>query len=61
MTYTIIAHLIDRIIAQDVTADAVSAYLGARLDTSRYTILASNGTSINGSAWQSPAALVAAA
>ncbi len=60
-TFTIIAHLVDRIIAQDVSAAAVSAYLSARIDTSRYTILGADGTSVNGSAWTQPAAATSVA
>ena len=37
--FTIIAHLISRIIAQDISAEAVTAFLSNRADVTRYTVV----------------------
>jgi len=37
--FTIIAHLTSRIVAQDISAAAVTAYLENRIDQTRYTVV----------------------
>lgn len=61
MTYTLIAHLIDRVIATDLSAAAVTAYLSARADTTRYSVLGANGSLTNGSVWMQQVATSVAA
>lgn len=54
--FTLIAHLISRIVAQDISAEAVTAFLSNRADVTRYTVVSDTVPgveffSMGGEAW----------
>lgn len=50
-TYTLYVPLLDLVKITDISADAVYRFLSNRIDTTRYSVVGTDGTNVRGDEW----------